>query len=103
MAHDLAARRPRVTPEEHVPTEAMERFDEAMYAVTLDSLTAVCRALLTLPVEEARQANEHFQAIAPILDPTAFMRGGANNLREQRIILDAAVRLKQACLSIKPR
>ena len=72
------------------------------YTVVMDTLVEVCRALLTLPIEDMQQANEHFQAIAPIVDPTAFMRGGATNLREQRVILDAAAKLKAACLSIKP-
>ena len=72
------------------------------YTTGMDTLVAVCRALLLLPIEDMQQANEHFQALAPVLDPTAFMRGGANNLREQRVILDAAAHLKAACLSVKP-
>jgi hypothetical protein len=79
-----------------------ERLTAGDYTAGLDALTSVCRVLIGLPVEQLRQANEHFQAIGPVMDPTAFMRGGGDRLREQRIVIDAACHLKAACESLRP-
>lgn len=72
------------------------------YTAYLDLLVAQVRPLLMMPVRQLVFENEHMQAIAPIFDPTAFMRGGGTNLTDQRRVLDAALALRQVLQSFAP-
>jgi hypothetical protein len=72
------------------------------YAECLDALVAVCQPLMLLPIAEMQSANERFQALGPILDPTAYQRGGSQNLHDQRSIIDAALGLQRACEALRP-
>jgi hypothetical protein len=72
------------------------------YPQMLDILISFCRNLLTLPLDEMAAANEHWQTTAPIIEPTAYQRGGMDNLRDQRRVIDAAAALRRVLLSLDP-
>jgi hypothetical protein len=63
------------------------------YSGNLRTLTEISRTLLlvteTLDVREMRSTCERFQAIAPVLEPTAYIRGGSMNLADQAAFLAA--------------
>lgn len=74
------------------------------YMLTVDTVVAIIRSLLPLADEitEARNVNERMQALAPILEPTASQRGGADNLREQRVVLDAVAECIARVRTLEP-
>jgi hypothetical protein len=67
------------------------------YPQYLDVLLAACRTINAPPLRELAEANEHMQALGPLLEPTAYLRGGGQNLHDQRRIIDAARALQLAC------
>lgn len=80
------------------PTDAEAR---AQYPDLLDLITGLCRPILHLPLAQLASVNEQMQALGPILDPTAYMRGG-ERLREQRRVIDAMLSLQRVLLSLDP-
>lgn len=72
----------------------------AEYVEQLDVLVETVRPLLFMPLAEMQRTNEEMQALGPILEPTAFMRGGGVNLTEQRKVIDAARRLQEVLAGI---
>lgn len=64
-----------------------ERMDLLVTAVQTVCVTA---DLVDLP--DLLRELERVEVMAPLLEPTAYMRGGANNLRDQRIVLRAVAR-----------
>jgi ApbE superfamily uncharacterized protein (UPF0280 family) len=66
----------------------------------LELLTAACRMLGVLPLAAMAAANEAMQTLGPILEPTAYVRGGGQNLHDQRRIIDAALALQQVCQDV---
>lgn len=60
------------------------------YRTHMDLLAAACRTLLLLPVDELLATVQHAETVGPILEPTAFLRGGGDNLAAQREVLEAA-------------
>jgi hypothetical protein len=71
------------------------------YPQLIHMLALMCRPLLTLPLAEMAAVNEEFQTIAPIVEPTAYMRQGAENLHDQRKVIDGALALRRIMESIK--
>lgn len=72
------------------------------YPQLIDHLTTLVRPLLLLPLAEMASANEHMQALGPILQPTAYRDGGGTNLHEQRRVIDAALALRRVLDSLAP-
>lgn len=54
------------------------------YHAALNTITAAARLILTTDIDTCRDVISKSEAIAPILEPTAYMRGGAERLQEQR-------------------
>jgi hypothetical protein len=73
-------------------TEKIEVTEEN-YPGMLAALTSFARMLLTgveqIDLAEMRGVCERFQALAPVVEPTAFQRGGDLNLRDQAAFLAA--------------
>jgi hypothetical protein len=68
---------------------------DAQYRTYMDLVTAACRVLLMVPVDELLAVVQRAETVGPILEPTAFLRGGGENLAAQREILQAAQRLRR--------
>ena len=62
---------------------------EAEYVDGCELLAHLARTIRLLRLTEMRNFNERAQTLAPILEPTTFMRGGSNNLRHQQLLIDA--------------
>jgi hypothetical protein len=66
---------------------------EADYPGMLAALTSFARTLLTgteqIDIGELRAICERFQALGPVVEPTAYQRGGDLNLRDQAAFLKA--------------
>ena len=67
----------------------------ADYRFGMDLVAAACRLLLVVPVDELLATVEHAETVGPILEPTAFLHGGGDNLAAQREILQAAQALRR--------
>lgn len=65
------------------------------YRVYMDLVVATCRTLLMVPVDELLATVQRAETVGPILEPTAFLRGGGENLVAQREVLEAAQRLRR--------
>lgn len=72
-------------------------INEQQYIDWFEMLTAGLRTINTVPIASMVDFNERAQTLAPLLEPTAFMRGGGKNLHDQRLILDAALALQRVC------
>jgi hypothetical protein len=68
---------------------------DAEYRTGMDLVSAACRMLLMVPIDDLLATVQHAETVGPILEPTAFLRGGGDNLAAQREILQAALRLRQ--------
>jgi hypothetical protein len=65
------------------------------YRAHMDLVMAACRLLLEVPIDELLATVERAETLAPIVEPTAFLRGGGENLVAQREVLEAAQRLRR--------
>ncbi|WP_431897868.1 hypothetical protein [Nonomuraea sp. bgisy101] len=78
------------------PTTDKIAVDETTYTDALDLLAGAARAFRTLAdsldLDQMRTICEHFQALGPILEATAYHRGGGQNLRDQAAFLAAVQR-----------
>jgi hypothetical protein len=72
-----------------------EQLTDAEYRTYMDLVAAACRMLIMVPIDELLGTVQHAETVAPILEPTAFLRGGGDNLAAQREILQAALRLRR--------
>ncbi len=59
------------------------------YTVGIDLVTNAVRILRVAPVARLLATLSPIEALAPVLEPTAFARGGARNLDHQRRLLKA--------------
>jgi hypothetical protein len=86
---------------------AAEPIDQAdvdrEYIALLDILTSTLRPLLLLPLAEMANANERMQALGPVLESTAYHRGGGQNLHDQRRVIDAALTLRRVLEDLAPK
>ena len=66
------------------------------YQAVLAALVGVSRSILQaceqVDLPKMRQICGEFEAIAPIIEPTAYMRGGMDNLADQAAFLAAVDR-----------
>jgi hypothetical protein len=74
------------------------------YTETMDVAVAAARMLLALgdDLDQARATSMRAETLGPILEPTAYLRGGADNVGDQLRFLDAAIHLRDVCLEMKP-
>lgn len=72
------------------------------YKAAMDTLTAAARLMLTVDVDALRNVVAQSEALGPILEPTAYVRGGGRRLVEQREFLDAVARLRDVCERFRP-
>lgn len=76
------------------------------YVERVHEWTAVCSMVNLIPLEEIAQALQHvnhIETIAPLLEPTGWMRGGGNNLREQKEFLEALLAFRQSMEKMRER
>jgi hypothetical protein len=71
----------------------MTEMTEDTYPAALTALTTLTRAMLQLAenvdIPEMRRIVARFETIAPIIEPTAYQRGGGINLHDQAALLEA--------------
>lgn len=72
------------------------------YEHGMDVLTAAARLMLMVDVDALRTVVAQSEALGPIVEPTAYMRGGGRRLAEQRQFLDAVARLQSVCEQWRP-
>lgn len=74
----------------------MREITEETYQSALEALTSITRAFIqiaeTVDIAAMRTIVGRFEALAPVLEPTAYARGGGMNLRDQAAFLAAADR-----------
>lgn len=70
-------------------------LDERQYIDYINLLTEIIKPLQLLPLAAMAETNERMQTIAPFVNPTAYQRGGARNLDQQRRVIDGARALQR--------
>jgi hypothetical protein len=81
-------------------------MDESDYVDNVKMWAGLCRSVTLIPIEDIRAALEiayRFEAVAPFVDPTAWMRGGDTNLREQQKFLVALLAFRRVLDSCQPQ
>lgn len=73
------------------------------YRAGLDFLAGVLRPVQLVSLDQLREYLEKAETLGPLLDPTAYMRGGRDNLADQRDLLDAAAAVQRALTRIRER
>lgn len=72
----------------------------AEYPMLLDLLTSATRTIMLLPLQAMSNFVGHAETIGPILEPTAYARGGGRNLADQAALIEAAIGLQRAAEKI---
>lgn len=66
------------------------------YTQHMDMLVSLCRLIDLLPVDELLDSLAMAETLSPVIDPTKYINGGADRMRDQRWLLEAASGLKAA-------
>lgn len=69
----------------------------------MELLAGLTRPLLLVDVEPLRDVVGQAEALAPVLDPTAYRNGGAARLLQQRRFLDALAEFQDAVRAAVPQ
>ena len=68
-------------------------IDESNYQHALDAFTTAARTILqlaeVLDLDQMQAVCARYETLAPLLEPTAYMRGGRDNLGDQAAFLGA--------------
>ena len=67
-----------------------EYLTEHEYKAHLHRLALAAKVISDIPIAELRNFITHAETLGPILEPTAWIRGGADNLREHEELVRAA-------------
>jgi hypothetical protein len=78
-------------------------LDGEQYRLWMDALVETFRPVQLVPLDEMREHLGRAETLGPILEPTAYQRGGADNLDDQRDILNAAYAVRRATERIRER
>lgn len=78
-------------------------INSEQYRAGMDAIAEAFRIVLLIPLDELREFHAHAETLGPMLDPTMYMRGGADRLADQRDLLDAAEAVQAAGRRIKER
>jgi hypothetical protein len=73
-----------------MPESTTVAMSDAEYRAHMNALAALVRVMRTLPVDALLDIVQRCETVAPLLEPTAYMRGGSRRLDEQRRLLTAA-------------
>lgn len=77
-------------------------MNDAEYTAAMNTLAAAGRIVLAVDVDELRNIVARSEALGPVLEATAYHRGGGRRLAEQREFLDAAATFRAACERLRP-
>lgn len=80
-------------------------FTNEEWVATINALATVTRgfanAVRALPLDDMRATISKMETWAPILEPTAYQRGGMENLDNQRKLIEASQAYLAAIEAIK--
>lgn len=72
------------------------------YTLTLDVCAAAYRTLACLRIADAQQVCDQADVLGPLLEPTAYVGGGRDNVRDASAVLRAAADFVAAVERIRP-
>ena len=70
-------------------TPTNPQYDAGAWTDYMDVVSSVVRTVSILPIRDMLDQLGQMETLAPILEPTAYQRGGGDNLRDQRDVLEA--------------
>lgn len=75
------------------------------YAKELDKVMALARLALTsrINLELLRAELSKLETLAPMFAPSEWMRGGADNLDQQRILIEGVAPFLRACQTLREK
>ena len=71
----------------------MSQFSAEEYKGHLERLAMAAQISADVPIEDMANEVSRFEAIAPIMEPTAWIHGGSDNLEDAAKLLRAATPL----------
>lgn len=87
---------------ELAPLPTDHPINDVTYISGMHTLTVAARLILLVDVDALRKVIAHAQTLAPVIEPTAYARGGGRRLAEQREFLDAVANLREVCERFRP-
>lgn len=96
------------TVDEPMPPSALvggpgQPLSAAQYEAALEMLAQAFRLVQLVPIEPLREHLAKVETLGPILDPTAYMRGGRERLADQRDVIEAAAGVWRALDRVRAR
>lgn len=73
------------------------------YESQLQQLGMVAQLIADVPIADLLNHVTHAETLGPLLEPTAWIRGGGDNLRDARDLLEAAQPLVEFGSTLKKR
>jgi len=71
-------------------------YDPTQWEAYLDLVKGITQGLAYIPVRDMLREIGTMETLAPIMEPTAYRNGGADNLRDQAELLRAVLEVQEA-------
>jgi hypothetical protein len=84
-------------------TPANPAYDPSQWESYLDLVKGITQGLAYIPARDMLREIAEMETLAPIMEPTAYINGGADNLRDQAELLRAVLGLQEAIEAIVTR
>lgn len=81
-------------------------MNQDKFEMTWQVLTSICHTAQYIPIEDVEQLLTTIrisEAIGPLIEPTMYMRGGADNLDDQREIAQGFLAFRKAIDKVMER
>lgn len=78
-------------------------MNNEQYRATFDMIAQCFKPIQLLPLAELRDDLSRAETLGPLLEPTAYIRGGRENLADQADLLAAAFEVRKAMERIAKR
>lgn len=72
------------------------QYDPTQWEMYLELVKGIAQGLAYIPVRDMLRELSKMEALAPILQPTEYINGGADNLRDQAELLRAVLGVQEA-------
>lgn len=83
------------------PTEP--QYDADAWTTYMDVASDLARSLMLIPVRDMLNQLDQMEVLAPIMQPTRYRDGGADNLRDQADLLRSILEVQETLTKIMAR
>lgn len=86
-----------------ITEDQLDDMPASQYIECFNALMAAVQLINTAPIRAMRGHLAKVEILGPLLEPTAYMRGGMRNLRDQGELLAALAEVQRVSLVIAER